>query len=120
MAESNSIIDWLDEISASETLPNNIEALYIGLFEGDDCYNIYMIGSERFDEEDEDWACDGDFVPQSKYLETGIPTSEDWKAFMDEVVIIVKDYLDTTPDSILSKVNHVGIGFDDGDIAVIK
>ena len=117
---NNSIFKWLDGISDSENLPDNIQAIYIGLFEGEENFYIYMIGSASFDEDDEDWACNDDFIPQSSYLDTCIAHSEAWEEFMDDVVDILKEYIDTRKDTILNKVSHVGIGFDDSNIYLVK
>jgi len=65
------VFAWLDRISAEETLPEDIVAVLIGLFEAAaprKGYALYLTGSRTFDEEDPDWSCNQDFVPGAKYL----------------------------------------------------
>lgn len=53
---------WLIQINQSEKLPENIVALNFNIYEGP--YAIDLIGSATFDESDEDWACNEDFIPK--------------------------------------------------------
>ncbi|MDF2858168.1 MAG: hypothetical protein K0Q87_4019 [Neobacillus sp.] len=43
-----------------EVLPKEIKALNTGLFSP---YGIELIGAKVYDPEDDDWACEEDFVP---------------------------------------------------------
>lgn len=52
---------WLIQINQTEKLPEDIVALNFNLYEGP--YAIDLIGSATFDESDEDWACNEDFIP---------------------------------------------------------
>ena len=111
------INDWLMDISKTENLPSEIEAIYIGIIEGEPCYYIYMTGSSEYDPEEDDWACNEDFTPERKYLDSQVDTDNvKWKDFEDMVVSIVKSHMTEHDSSILNKVKHVGVGFDDGDL----
>ena len=71
---------WLEAITSEGPLPNDCEAIYIGIFEQESEYGLHFLGSTEFDAEDEDWACEkpGDYVPQHRcLLDTGIPLSTD-------------------------------------------
>ena len=41
------IEDWLLELSHNEVIPENIVALNFGIFESENGYCVYLIGSER-------------------------------------------------------------------------
>ena len=110
---------WLHAISTQETLPPGILALYIGLFEGDTTYRIYLIGSRSYDAENSDWACDEDFEPERKYLDSGVPTSLDWQTFQAQVVEAVRAVLGSADPTVLREVEHVSVGFDSGDLTHI-
>ena len=52
------------------TLPDSeIVALNFGIFQTKKSYSIYLIGSKSYDPNDDDWACNEDFVPSMKYFE---------------------------------------------------
>jgi len=116
----NIIKEWLHSIEKEGPLPASCKAIYIGLFEGEKEYQIYFIGSCKFDSENEDWACisDGDYIPKNKYLSSGVPTSSDWAEFDNQVVSIIKD-LKSSGDTILNTVKNIGVGFDSGNISII-
>ncbi len=49
--------NWLDKIMEHE-LPKGIVAYNFNLYEGSDrTYDIQLVGTDEFDESDEDWAC---------------------------------------------------------------
>ena len=89
----NQIESWLAKIDEEGEIPSNCAAIYIGLFEGKEDYQIYFVGSVDFDEEDEDWACieDSEYVPENKYFASGVPTTTDWSDFEGDIISIIKD-----------------------------
>jgi len=115
------IHNWLTEISNEGNLPEDCQAIYIGLFEnetGD--YMLHFLGSTEFDPEDDDWACENenDFLPKIRYLESGVSNEIDWKSFQDEVVSIIKT-LKSEKNLVLSQVKNIAVGFDSGDLEYI-
>ena len=48
------IEDWLLELSHNEVIPENIVALNFGIFESENGYCVYLIGSESYDVDDDD------------------------------------------------------------------
>lgn len=111
------ITKWLKSITDEGDLPDNCEAVYIGLFESEKEYMIYFLGSTDFDPENDDWACeeDNDYYPKNKYLESGVSTSEDWEKFQDDVVEIIKN-IKTDKNLILAGAKNIAVGFDNGDL----
>ena len=50
-------VNWLNK-HLSKDIPTNILAINFNLYESSEqTYDIQMTGSDEFDEEDEDWAC---------------------------------------------------------------
>jgi len=118
----NDVYLWLDRISDEETLPDDIVGVLVGLFESPEGYALYVTGSKTFDEEDSDWACNLDFEPRSKYLTCVDETvnAMKWDEFLAEAIRVVKEYVAEKPESLLAQAKHLGIGFDDGDLVVLK
>ncbi len=110
------ISSWIRQLSEAETLPQDIQAIYVGLFEGSDRYQIYLTGSRAYDPEDDDWACNQDFDPTCKYLDSGVSTQDDWQTFEQAVVDIVRTMLDDDLTTILHQAAHVSVGFDGGNL----
>ena len=118
------IFDWLDRIDHNENIPSTVTAFNIGIFEQDGGYCLYLTGSDVYDADDDDWACDVDFEPAEKYLPLAGPDikSMEWEEFQNMIVEIVSDYLDTVVKkgaSIFAD-RVVTVGFDDGELVRIK
>lgn len=116
---------WLRDVNAAETVPDGIAAINIGLFESEEGYCAYMTGSENYDEDDDDWACDIDFEPACKYLSLtdALPESlSGWEDVFDYVVTALRAIL--TQEEIkelpLFKGRVVTVGFDDGELLRIQ
>ena len=55
---------WIRTVNHMEILPNEIVALNFGLYEP---YGIELTGSTEYDPENDDWACNEDFIPEQRY-----------------------------------------------------
>lgn len=109
---------WLVAIDKTEELPSDIVALSFNLYEP---YGIEMVGSTWYDEENDDWACDEDFEPtQRSCPDFEISNSLKWEEVLDIVVAILKDLIEELSDLRLFKVEHIAVGFTDGDLTIIK
>lgn len=111
---------WLEH--HIEMIPSNIVAINFNLYEGaDDSYHIQVNGTESFDPDDEDWACDDAFTTGEDIFE--VPRTDDiqeWQEGLEYMTNMVKKYLDE--GSFASKLMNyeaVGIGFVDGDIEIL-
>ena len=71
------IEDWLLELSHNEVIPENIVALNFGIFESENGYCVYLIGSESYDVDDDDWACDEVFTTRDQPFV--IECESDWE-----------------------------------------
>lgn len=109
---------WITNIDKTEELPSDIVALSFNLYEP---YSMELVGSAWFDEEDEDWACDEDFEPvQRRCPDFELPNNLEWQEALEIVATVLKDLIKELPDLKLFKVEHIAVGFVDGDLIIIK
>ncbi|MEZ3549196.1 MAG: hypothetical protein K1W02_00450 [Muribaculaceae bacterium] len=124
--------EWLKSIATGNTLPKDIVAVNIGMFETDGGYGVYLCGSDEYDEEDSDWACEPAYeIPDDYLMLTGdVFESMDWETFQNDIVEALKEIL-TSDGGIINRfigtrINRfigkriVTTGFDDGDLIRIK
>jgi len=107
---------WIKQI---EERPD-VVAMNIGLFQSENGYQAYIIGSHEYDPEDDDWACNEDFVPTTKYVD--LPCSQDlgWETLQMDVVNIIKGLLSTDSSTVLNHIPNVTVGFDDAELVRVK
>lgn len=113
--------DWLDR-TLEQKLPEGIIAFNFNLYEGaEPTYDIQLIGSEEFDEDDSDWACTDFFTTGEDicYI-TRTEDIEPWHKGLGYITSMVKRYLGEGKNAyILKGALAIGIGFVDGDIDII-
>lgn len=115
----DTIRKWLIQINQKDKLPQNIVALNFNLYEGP--YALDLIGSATYDESDEDWACNEDFIPKLRRCPSlGIPDDKSWEEVLKIVESILRDLIREMPDIELFKVQHIAVGFVDGNLIIIK
>ena len=118
------ISSWLQRMAEQEQVPSEIVALNFGLYESENGYCIYLVGSEEYDEDDDDWACNEDFEPDDNYLEIeGLsPQNTPWDKFQDSVVQILKECMANASADVSRLFGNrvVTAGFDDGNLVRIK
>jgi len=112
------IKDWIVSINREEKLPKGIKALNFGLFEP---YGIELIGAKEYDSEDDDWACEEDFVPEHREC-PNVEVYEDigWEDFLNTVVQILVELIEELKELDILKVEHITTGFCDGDLVVVR
>lgn len=106
---------WLDS-ALSQPIPSSVVAFSFNLAEP---WCIEVVGSNRYSDEDPDWACEESFRPGVKQL--SLPESEvgeTWEAVLEKAKRLVSTYLDrpSAGSSILRRAEAVAVGFVDGDI----
>lgn len=115
----DTIRKWFIQINQKDKLPQNIVALNFNLYEGP--YALDLIGSATYDESDEDWACNEDFIPKLRRCPSlGIPDDKSWEEVLKIVESILRDLIREMPDIELFKVQHIAVGFVDGNLIIIK
>lgn len=111
------IKNWILEIS-NDPLPEGIIALNFNLYEP---YGIELIGAKVYDLENDDWACEEDFSPTKRHCPNlPIDIKSDWTAQLNFTVKVLKELLIELSDINLFQIEHITVGFSDGDLVVIK
>ena len=67
---------WLDNLLSNKPLPDNVMAINFNVYEMADTFDVQLIASSIYDENDDDWACeeiysskeDCFYIPRSKEL----------------------------------------------------
>lgn len=112
------VTQWILAIEKEQSMPKGIVALNFGLFEP---YGIELTGATCYDEEDADWACEEDYVPEHRTCpELDIPANKDWEDVLDDMVALLKEIIRELPGLQLWQVDHITAGFSDGDLIRIK
>lgn len=111
------IAKWILSIEAEQSIPSDIVALNFGLYEP---FGIELIGSRHYDENDDDWACNEDYVPNTRGISLNISDDTEWQTVLDNTSKIIKDLMNKNPTLKLWQVDHITIGFSDGDLVKLK
>jgi hypothetical protein len=95
-----------------------------GFFETDNCYAIYLIGSEEHEKKDNVSAAKNDDEQPAEYYPLSKREYKDleWKQALNKMKAQLAEFTWTEKfkNSSLAKANAVTIGFDDGDLIKIK
>ena len=114
------IFNWIDNVLIKK-IPDDVVAFCFNLYDdGNYNWSMEIVGTESFDAEDADWACDEitDFDTRTNPL-SWIDKVE-WKDVLKKVTLILEKYIEKGKFSnILNSVNGVAVGFVDGDINII-
>jgi hypothetical protein len=112
--------NWIKEIDSTNPDTENVKAYNFGLFESEKGYSVYLTGSNQYDEDDDDWACNEDFVPNQKYFE--LPDyfieGKNWDKIQRDFAEVIRKFIesDSFRNSFLAKAEAITVGFDDGDL----
>lgn len=113
---------WLDRI-LEQKLPEGIVAFNFNLYEGKQgTYDIQLIGSEDFEEDDEDWRCTDFFTSgEDVCCINRTQAINAWEDALRYITELVGQYLNKGNKAhILKSAQAVGIGFVDGDVLIIN
>lgn len=116
--------EWVDNINKTERIDKSIIAFNFGLFESEEGFTMYLTGSKVFDEDDDDWATNMDFEPKQKYFSFGTVflKDKDWEDILKYSENLVRTYIasEAFKTSIFVQAKGIAVGFDDGDLTIIK
>lgn len=114
------ISKWLDNVLNQE-VPDEVVAFCFNLYEdGNNKWSMEIVGTDRFDLDDEDWCCDEvtDFGTRKNCYTW--EESKKWDEILSEITSLLKDYLVSgTYAKLLKEKCGIGVGFVDGDIEII-
>lgn len=114
------LADWIDNILNTDIL-EDVKAFCFNLYEeGDGSWSMELVGSGRFDPEDQDWPCDEvtDFGSGNNSFHWEMDV--DWEGALSYIVRELKEYLENGKYAeVLKSKSGVGVGFVDGDLEII-
>jgi len=120
---SETLHAWLDRVCSTESPPDSVVAYNIGLFETDkEEYSAYLIGSDRFDGTDEDWACYETFAPSEKYCVLPDTKGLDWSAVEAAVIEAAGTFVNSERGrtTFLASARTLTVGFDSGNLQLVR
>ncbi|HRE79187.1 MAG TPA: hypothetical protein PLL09_15325 [Flavobacterium sp.] len=124
MTIEQAFAEWIDQINENETVNNSIIGFNFGLFETTKGFEMYLIGSKKFEIDDEDWASYVDFEPKQKYFQFGkeFSADKDWQAIQQLSEKLVRSYVGSEKfkTSLFANAKGITTGFDDGNLTVIN
>lgn len=109
---------WLDSV-LDDISSSDIVAFNFNLYDdGNGQWSAELIGSDCFDPEDSDWACDEVFSTRESPFQWKSDAS--WEQVLDDAVATIKQYLqDGKYASLLKSYKGIGAGFVDGDLIIL-
>lgn len=117
----NHVENWIDTVLKNQEIPTDIVAFCFNLYEeSDGSWAMELVGTERFDLEDEDWACDEvtDFGSRENLYHWEMEC--EWDEALAYMVNELTQYLSSGNYADLFKSKEgVGVGFVDGSIEVL-
>ncbi len=121
MIQQNDFNDWLNIIIENDTPNKDVIAYWFGISETEDDYELYLNGSNEFDETDEDWACNYDFMITCEDLKLKA-SGANWEDVLNHVIALIKQYFNTEKfkDSFLDKSTAIACGFSGGDLIRLR
>ncbi len=118
---SNSVANWINNILNDKVIPENIAAFCFNLYEeSDGSWAMELVGTESFDLENEDWACDEvtDFGSREHLYNWKMECK--WDEALSYMVNELNQYLSNGKYAkILKSKDGVGVGFVDGNIEIL-
>jgi hypothetical protein len=111
---------WLDS-QLSVEIPAHVIAFNINVYESP--FIIEIVGSNEFDAEDEDWACNEDWVPTARSIEVSNDLfGNSWEVAEQNIVNMARGYFKSSyvNASKLKQVKAFAVGFVDGNLNLIK
>lgn len=116
--------EWVDNINKTERIDKSIIAFNFGLFESEEGFTMYLTGSKVFDKDDDDWATNRNFEPKQKYFSFGneFLKDKDWQDILKYAESLVQSYVKSEyfKTSIFAQAIAITVGFDDGELTLIK
>lgn len=109
---------WIDNLFEN-TIPDAVVAIAFNLYEdGENQWSVEMIGSNTFDVEDSDWACEEVFDTRDHIL-SWIQNAT-WEEILQETISKIQKYIEVGKYAErIKSYEGVGVGFVDGDMTIV-
>jgi hypothetical protein len=118
--DANAFADWLDGVLKTADLTDVI-AFNFNLYEGvENTYHVELIGSNKYDSNDSDWACEEVFTTRDNLYISDEVAGKPWGEALEFFKAKVCEYLKNgrNSDKLLAS-EAVGIGFVNGDLEIL-
>jgi len=118
----NTIDGWIKRINHNSMLPSDIVAICFMLTETYiDTYLLELTGSKTYNPDDNAWMWETDYRPEEyECPDFCISPEVDWKTVQDTMVKLLNRYVKDNSDLRLLQVQHIAVGFGDGEPTTIK
>lgn len=122
MTDYTAFSAWLDAVLSAESLPEEIAAFNINLYESAEeadppLFDLQLMGAPFYDPDDADWACEEIFSTGENLFTL---SAEDWEACLADVIALVEQYLsDGQYADLFHAKQALTVGFVDGDLEVL-
>jgi len=113
-------ISWLDR-QLNENIPDQIVAFNINIYESP--FIIELLGSTEFDPEDEDWACNEDWIPHDRAISVSSSLfGSSWEESQQNIMAMAKKYFDSDLRNVkkLKSAKAFAVGFVDGNLGYVQ
>ena len=121
---SETLYNWITEISDNSVIPVEITAINFGIFETRTGYSLHCTGSIAYDPNDDDWATQIDFdpTPSLKYfaLSKELIGNKKWNDIFNEVEQALKLIFSQNSANLLFNKIIITTGFDDGELLRVR
>lgn len=118
------LINWLNNIQKIDGIqPKEVIAFNFGLYESENGFKMYLVGSFEYDENDDDWACVA--MPTKSHRYFDLPKELHSKGW-DEILTICAELLTELEKEgnlkidLLKNAIAITTGFDDGELIKIR
>ncbi len=112
--------EWLDNLLENNDMPENTKAFNFNLYdEAGDVYSVQLIASDRFDINDDEWACHEVWSSEEDvfYVNASDEDDKSLEAFHKFISEMISDYLKNGKyKDILIYSKGIGIGCVDGEL----
>ena len=113
-------LGWLDR-QLSVEIPAHLIAFSINVYESP--FFVEIVGSNEFDAEDEDWACNEDWIPKVRCIEVSNDLfGSSWEVAEQNIVNMARGYFKSDYANVdkLKQAKAFAVGFVDGNLNLIK
>lgn len=114
------VSEWIDGVLPS-VIPDEVVAFCFNLYEeNDEVWSMELVGTGRFDPDDQDWACDEITDFDSRKCLFSWQAACEWDEALETMTAVLKQYLQEGKYAgLLKSKSGVGVGFVDGDIELL-
>lgn len=113
-------ITWIEH-QLDVDIPDEIIAFNINIYESP--FNIEIVGSKDFTPDDEDWACNEDWVPDNRMISVSENIfGESWEEALENILSWSKSYLESGSknNTKLKAAKAFAVGFVDGNLSYVQ